>query len=210
MAGAPSPADLAQARSGLAWVVTQGITLRTTVNPQDQGYPAAVAQQAVQAALGFAEPLALPAAAPALTGAVGPDYTLLVAAPDAGSAGTGYYGVQTRDGRRRSSVATLTTLSHPEEATYRTLIAALTELLERIRAARRDPAQFQIQVVLASEPVLLRLAQRSGSVAREPPGAASVRRLLARFGQVDLIGQPHAWVAAWFTAGDLPTRPPRV
>ena len=211
-AGSTGPQVLApqveQARSLLAWVVTHGITLQTGTDPQDSSYQAAVAHQATEAALGFAEPLLRLHPTEARLGTGGPDYILVIAAPLSESDGVGYYSLQARDGRRREGSVVLTALRHPEEGTYRTLIAALTELLERIRLARRNPRDFQVQIILAAVPVLLRLAQRTGSVADDPPGTASVRRLLARFGRRELIGQPPAWIAAWHTSSDSTIPPP--
>ena len=95
----------------------------------------------------------------------GTDYTLVLhtrlvrPAAETGSIGQGIgsYRLWARDGRSRSATLQLTDFSALDAAEYQTLIAALTDLLERIRAAGRDPAQYTLTVYSGQELVVRQL-----------------------------------------------------
>lgn len=203
----------------LDWVVPGGVLLEPDADPPAPGLYAEalllagrlITARASPDAMEEAAPppVALPVApappgafGPAPAGVPAPDYTLVVAAPgDAAPEGTGRYCLATRDGRRRRGQVPLAALHHPDEGEYRTLIAVLADLADRIQAGRRDPRRYRLAVVSAREPVGAQLrARTAGPTARRPPGVTATRALLARFGAVQVLVRPPAEIAALLDA----------
>lgn len=91
--------------------------------------------------------------------AVKTDYVLMIstkmdgAAQGAGGAGpfTGTYKLIARDGRVHQAHIKHNGSFLPDEGEYMTLIAALTDLIARIRSARRDPSPYSLTVFSGRE-----------------------------------------------------------
>jgi len=122
-----------------------------------------------------------------------PDYVIIFDGGSRGNPGPAYgsYILRTRDGRedrRRLAFGHLTN----NEAEYRTLIAALDDLIARIRKAGRDPSRFTIEIRGDSQLVI---AQLQGDYrVRMPhlrPLYEAARERLGRFREARLVWQPR-------------------
>jgi ribonuclease HI len=124
-----------------------------------------------------------------------PDYSLVFDGGSKGNPGWGYgsYAItRVKDGARRLERLDLGDGYTNNEAEYDTLIAALRDLIGRIEAAHRDPAEFSLEVRGDSTLVINQLLGRWK--AREPRMRERVERclpLLARFGSFELTHHPR-------------------
>ena len=109
----------------------------------------------------------------------------------------GEYHIRAKDGRARTGQVTHSQVGTVDEAEYRTLIAALTDLGARITAAGRDPAAYTLAVYSRQELVVKQLtgAYRVKAAALQPL-YSEARTLLARFRAAALIWKPASeWKA---------------
>ncbi len=128
-----------------------------------------------------------------------PDYMVIFDGGSRGNPGPGYgsYILRTRDGRevrRRLSFGEEMTNN---EAEYRTLIAALDDLIARIRKAGKDPSAFTLEVRGDSALVLKQL--RGEYRVRDPglrPLWEAAQARLHQFRAVALVWQPRKASAA--------------
>jgi len=122
-----------------------------------------------------------------------PDYVLIFDGGSQGNPGPGYgsYILRTRDGREDRRRLTFGSMTN-NEAEYRTLIAALDDLIARIREAGKDPSRFTLEIRGDSQLVL---AQLEGDYrVRAPhlrPLWEAARERLRRFREVRLVWQPR-------------------
>ena len=126
------------------------------------------------------------------------DYVILFDGGSEGNPGPGYgsYLLKTRSGRKR-----ITRLEFGEatsnEAEYKTLLAALTELVEEIERAGKSPAEFTVEVRGDSALVVNQVLGRWK--AKEPRLKAlrdEARRLLSRFKAHRVLKVPREEVKA--------------
>jgi ribonuclease HI len=128
-------------------------------------------------------------------GGAAPDYVLVFDGGSQGNPGRGYGSyviIRVQDGRQRLERLELGDHYTNNEAEYDTLIAALRDLIGRIEAARRDPAEFSLQV-RGDSALVVRQLQGQWKV-KEPRMQERVARclpLLQRFGSVELKLQPR-------------------
>lgn len=124
-----------------------------------------------------------------------PDIILVFDGGSRGNPGWGYgsYAIQrVSDGVQRVERLDLGDGYTNNEAEYDTLIAALQDLIHRLEAAGRDPAEFAVEVRGDSSLVLNQL--EGTWKAKEPRmrhRRDQCRRLLGRFGAVKLTAQPR-------------------
>ena len=122
-----------------------------------------------------------------------PDYTIVFDGGSRGNPGPAYgsYQIAHRDGEayiRRLELGVATN----NVAEYRTLIAALEDLTERIRQAGQDPADYTVEVKGDSRLVIRQV--RGEWQVREPhlrPLCDRVRTLLSRFREARLTWHPR-------------------
>lgn len=124
-----------------------------------------------------------------------PDIVLVFDGGSRGNPGWGYgsYAIQrVSDGVQRLERIDLGDGYTNNEAEYDTLIAALQDLIHRLEAAGRNPAEFALEVRGDSTLVLNQL---EGTWKAKEPRMRQRRdqchRLLRRFGAVKLIAQPR-------------------
>jgi ribonuclease HI len=128
-------------------------------------------------------------------GGTAPDYVLVFDGGSLGNPGRGYgsYAItRVKDGRQRLERLELGDHYTSNEAEYDTLIAALRDLIGRIEAARRDPAEFSLEV-RGDSALVLRQLQGNWKV-KEPRMQERVARclpLLRRFRSAELKQQPR-------------------
>jgi ribonuclease HI len=124
-----------------------------------------------------------------------PDYILVFDGGSKGNPGWGYgsYAItRVKDGAQRLERLELGDGYTNNEAEYDTLVAALGDLIQRIEAAQRDPAEFFLEVRGDSSLVINQLMGRWK--VKEPRMQARADRcvpLLKRFGAVQLRQQPR-------------------
>jgi ribonuclease HI len=124
-----------------------------------------------------------------------PDIILVFDGGSRGNPGWGYgsYAIQrVSDGAQRLERVDLGDGYTNNEAEYDTLIAALQDLIQRLEAAGRDPAEFAVEVRGDSTLVLNQVEGRWK--AKEPrmrQRRDQCRRLVGRFGAVKLTAQPR-------------------
>lgn len=124
-----------------------------------------------------------------------PDYVLVFDGGSRGNPGAGYgsYAItRVKDGRRRVERLEFGPGYTSNEAEYDTLLAALQDLVSRIIAANRDPAEFSLEVRGDSQLVIRQLQGRWKT--REPRMQVRVQRgltLLRQFGSVELRQHPR-------------------
>jgi hypothetical protein len=212
-AGGPPHADLAAALAHqqhlLRWAVRGG--LRLAYWPATEGAGVEVASLALAAAFaGDATALAryqtlhsprLPgAAAPAGHPPLESDYTLVLGdRPAVGQlVGMPGYRLWTRDGRsRRGTSPVPSAVAGADSAAWAGLLAALTDLTERIARRKRDPARYTLTIYSSHETLVAALRD----LAPGPPvSARQAQALLRRFGPVRVLWQPAALLAAWLDA----------
>lgn len=126
--------------------------------------------------------------------AAAPDYVIIFDGGSRGNPGPGYgsYIIRTRKGqearRRLDFEETMTN----NEAEYRTLTAALEDLIGRIERTGKDPSAFTLEIRGDSQLVL---AQLQGTFrVRAPhlrPLQQAARERLSRFREVRLVWQPR-------------------
>jgi len=123
-----------------------------------------------------------------------PDYVLIFDGGSRGNPGPGYgsYILRTRDGREDRRRLTFDEAMTNNEAEYRTLIAALDDLIARIREAGEDPSRFTLEIRGDSRLVL---AQLEGTFRVRAPHLRPLREAaherLRRFRRVRLVWQPR-------------------
>lgn len=216
-AGGPPQADLGAALAHqqhlLRWAVPGG--LRFAWWPPGEGAGATVTDLALAAAFaGDAAALARYRAlrparaatptAPPLRPPLDSDYTLVLGhRPAVGQlVGTPVYRLWRRDGRsRRGSGPPVATGGGPDGDAWAGLLAALTDLLDRIARRRRDPVRYSLTVYSSQEPLVAALRDLG------PGPPATVRQaqaLLRRFGAVRVFWHPAALLAAWMEADEGP------
>jgi len=103
----------------------------------------------------------------------------------------GSYVLATSDGRR-DTVRLEFGLGTNNQAEYRTIVAALEDLLGRIERAGKDPARFSVVIQTDSRLVVGQTSE--GWKIKEPslrPLAEQVRALMARFGEARLEWVPR-------------------
>jgi ribonuclease HI len=124
-----------------------------------------------------------------------PDYVLTFDGGSKGNPGQGYgsYAItRAKDGARRLKRLELGENTTNNEAEYDTLIAALHDLIGRIEAARRDPAEFTLEVRGDSALVINQLLGRWKVKERRMQDRVDrCLPLLRRFGAVQLRQQPR-------------------
>ncbi len=137
----------------------------------------------------------------------GTDYTLVLhtrldsSATGAGTLGQGIgsYRLWASDGRSRSATVQVGGLSAIDAAEYQTLITALSDLLDRIRAAGRDPAQYTLTIHSHQELIVRQLLGEyrvKAAGLQEPYTRAQA--LLGQFKATTLVWQPAAAVKRLF------------
>lgn len=125
---------------------------------------------------------------------VTPDYVIIFDGGSRGNPGPGYgsYIIRTRDGREDQRRLTFDEEMTNNEAEYRTLIAALDDLIGRIQKAGKDPSAFSLEIRGDSQLVL---AQLQGIFrVRAPhlrPLWEAARERLSRFRTAQLVWQPR-------------------
>lgn len=130
----------------------------------------------------------------AMSQRVTPDYVIIFDGGSRGNPGPGYgsYIIRTRDGRGDQRRLTFDEEMTNNEAEYRTLIAALDDLIGRIQKAGKDPSAFSLEIRGDSQLVL---AQLQGIFrVRAPhlrPLWEAARERLNRFRNAQLIWQPR-------------------
>ncbi|WP_352429910.1 ribonuclease HI family protein [Thermoflexus sp.] len=130
-----------------------------------------------------------------MAGRISPDYWIFFDGGSRGNPGPGYgsYVIRTRDGREDRRRLTFAEALTNNEAEYRTLIAALDDLIDRIQRAGKDPAAFTVEIRGDSRLVL---AQLKGDfrvrAAHLRPLWEAARGRLARFREARLVWQPRA------------------
>lgn len=123
-----------------------------------------------------------------------PDYVIVFDGGSQGNPGPGYgsYRIRTRGGREDLRRLTFDGAMTNNEAEYRTLIAALDDLISRIRRAGKDPSAFTVEIRGDSRLVL---AQLQGTFrVRAPhlhPLWEAARERLRQFRAVKLVWQPR-------------------
>lgn len=126
------------------------------------------------------------------------DYTLVLGdRPAVGQlVGTPTYRLWTRDGRSRRGTGP-PPASGATAGTWASLLAALTDLAERIARQKRAPARYSLTVYSSQESLVAALRD----LAPGPPASArQAQALLRRFGSVRVLWQPAALLAAWLEA----------
>ncbi|WP_376788873.1 ribonuclease HI family protein [Thermoflexus sp.] len=127
--------------------------------------------------------------------AAAPDYVIIFDGGSQGNPGPGYgsYIIRTRDGREERRRLNFEETMTNNEAEYRTLIAALEDLIGRIEGIGKDPSAFTLEIRGDSQLVL---AQLQGTFrVRAPhlrPLQQAARERLSRFQRVRLVWQPRA------------------
>jgi ribonuclease HI len=122
-----------------------------------------------------------------------PDYLLVFDGGSRGNPGPGYgsYAItRMKDGKQRLERLELGDHYTSNEAEYDTLIAALRDLIGRIEAGRRDPAEFSLEIRGDSTLVIRQLL--GNWKVKEPRMQERVNRclpLLQRFRSVELKQQ---------------------
>ncbi len=128
-----------------------------------------------------------------------PDYVVIFDGGSRGNPGPGYgsYILRTRDGREERRRLSFEGEMTNNEAEYRTLIAALDDLIARIRKAGKDPSAFTLEVRGDSALVLKQL--RGEYRVRDPglrPLWEAAQARLRPFRAVTLVWQPRKASAA--------------
>ena len=124
-----------------------------------------------------------------------PDYVVVFDGGSLGNPGQGYGSyliTRTKDGKQRLQRIELGGHCTNNEAEYDTLLAALEDLVGRIEAARRDPAEFSLEV-RGDSLLVIRQLQGRWKV-HEPRMQERVARclpLLRRFRSAELKQQPR-------------------
>ena len=109
----------------------------------------------------------------------------------AANRGFGSYHLATRDGRKQTVRLDLGTATN-NEAEYRTLIAALKDLLGRIQKAGRSPAAYSVLVYTDSQLIVGQVSQGWQVKATNlRPLIDEVKTLLKAFGKADLVKVPR-------------------
>jgi ribonuclease HI len=128
--------------------------------------------------------------------AKGPDYVLIFDGGSKGNPGWGYgsYAIsRTQDGAQRLERLALGDGFTSNEAEYDTLIAALEDLLLRIKEAGRQPQEFSLEVRGDSALVINQVQGKwQARETRMRDRRDRCLRLLRRFGSVTLVLQPRA------------------
>jgi ribonuclease HI len=183
-------ADQLATRAALAFDEVAYARYRAAQAATGQEMPGASALSAVKSAapappaLAVATPIAQPAAPVALPeGWMGAaDYVLVLQSRAGKEGGSGQYHLWARDGRHRQALVEHPAAQDTSEAEYLTLIAALTDLADRIAAAGRDSQQYTVAVYSQQELVVKQLAgaYRVKAAALQAPYAAA-RSVIGRF-----------------------------
>jgi ribonuclease HI len=124
-----------------------------------------------------------------------PHYILTFDGGSKGNPGQGYgsYELRTRDGRARVERREYGGNITSNEAEYRTLIAGLSDLLDTLRAAGKDPKAYRLQVRGDSQLVI---RQIKGEYQVRHAGMRElynqVRALSGQFGSVDYVWHARA------------------
>ncbi len=123
-----------------------------------------------------------------------PDYVIIFDGGSRGNPGPGYgsYILRTRDGREDLRRLSFEEVMTNNEAEYRTLIAALDDLISRIQKAGKDPSHFTLEIRGDSRLVLSQLQGifRVRAPHLRPLQEAAHERL-SRFRRVRLVWQPR-------------------
>ena len=105
--------------------------------------------------------------------------------------GYGSYHLASRDGRKQTVRLELGTATN-NEAEYRTLIAALKDLLGRIQKACRCPSAYSLLVYTDSQLIVGQVTQGwQVKAANLRPLIDEARSLLKAFGRADLVKAPR-------------------
>ncbi len=113
----------------------------------------------------------------------------------------GRYYLWARDGRNRQGQVRHAEPYVPDRAEYLTLIAALSDLVGKITAARREPGQFTLTVYSRREPVIHQLAGlQPCRVPTATKPFAEALALLPRFQDVELFCREGEAIPALFRA----------
>ncbi|WP_322797515.1 ribonuclease HI family protein [Thermoflexus sp.] len=123
------------------------------------------------------------------------DYVIIFDGGSRGNPGPGYgsYIIRTRDGREDRCRLNFEEKMTNNEAEYRTLIAALDDLIDRIQKAGKDPSAFALEVRGDSQLIIAQL--RGTFRVRAPhlrPLQEAAHERLSRFRKVRLVWQPRA------------------
>lgn len=109
----------------------------------------------------------------------------------AANRGFGSYQLATRDGRKQTVRLDLGTATN-NEAEYRTLIAALKDLLGRIQKAGRSPSSYSLLAYTDSQLIVGQVTQGwQVKAANLRPLIDEARSLLKAFGRADLVKVPR-------------------
>lgn len=122
------------------------------------------------------------------------DYTIIFDGGARGNPGEGYgsYELRTR-GQRRIERLTFGDRVTNNEAEYRTLIAALRDVLDRLAAASADPKEYTLAVRGDSQLVVFQvLGTWKVRTPHIRPLHAEATGLLSRFKRADVQWQPRA------------------
>ena len=124
-----------------------------------------------------------------------PDYILIFDGGSKGNPGWGYGSyalIRVQDGAQRLERLNLGDGYTNNEAEYDSLIAGLRDLLDRIEGAGRQPQEFALEVRGDSSLVINQvLGKWKAKDARMRERRDHCRRLLSRFGAVELVLQPR-------------------
>jgi len=123
-----------------------------------------------------------------------PDYIVIFDGGSRGNPGPGYgsYRLRTRDGREDARRLEFGEAMTNNEAEYRTLIAALDDLIGRIEQTGKDPSAFTVEIRGDSRLILAQLrGEFRVRAAHLRPLWEAARARLARFREARLIWQPR-------------------
>jgi ribonuclease HI len=193
-------ADEVATRAAFDFDAAQYQRYRAAQEATGQEMPGAAALAATVPAPAVSDASAPGAARPQSDAPGAPDYILILQTRLSGQGypgGMGEYHIRARDGRTRTGQVTHLQAATADEAEYRTLIAALTDLAGRITAAGRDPAAYTLAIYSRQELVVKQLtgAYRVKAPALQPL-YTEARTVLARFGVAGLIWKPASeWKA---------------
>jgi ribonuclease HI len=125
----------------------------------------------------------------------GPDYTITFDGGARGNPGEGYGSYELRSGARAEIVRlTFGNRVTNNEAEYRTLIAALRDLIERITAQGKSPSDFSLAIRGDSQLVIFQVTgQWKVRNVRMQPLHRDTVALLEQFGARDVRWQPRAY-----------------